>query len=81
MGPLEGKMPETPSSETISTKLQRIANQSRRVSSEALTTLSHHIDLQWLREAFHRTRKDGAVGVDGQTGAHYVMDPRFWTTR
>jgi group II intron reverse transcriptase/maturase len=72
MGPLEGKMPETPSSETISTKLQRIANQSRRVSNEALTTLSHYIDLQWLHEAFRRTRKDGAVGVDGQTGEQYA---------
>ena len=32
-----------------------------------LTTLAHHIDMDWLREAFDRTRKDGAVGVDGQT--------------
>jgi group II intron reverse transcriptase/maturase len=38
---------------------------------EALTSLSHNIDIEWLKEAFRRTRKDGAVGVDGQTAAEY----------
>jgi group II intron reverse transcriptase/maturase len=37
----------------------------------ALTSLSHHIDLDWLREAYRRTRKDGATGVDGQTAKDY----------
>lgn len=32
------------------------------------------IDLEWLLEAFRRTRKDGAVGVDGQTAAEYEID-------
>jgi RNA-directed DNA polymerase len=40
----------------------------------ALTSLSHHIDLSWLLEAYRRTRKDGAVGVDGQTAADYERD-------
>ncbi len=40
----------------------------------AFTTLAHHIDLDWLREAYRRTRKDGAVGVDGQTAAEYERD-------
>jgi hypothetical protein len=31
----------------------------------ALNTLAHHIDIEFLREAYRRTRKDGAVGVDG----------------
>jgi group II intron reverse transcriptase/maturase len=35
------------------------------------TTLAHHIDLQWLHEAYRRTRKDGAVGVDGMTAQEY----------
>ena len=38
---------------------------------EALTSLSHHIDIEWLREACRRTRKDGAPGVDGQTWRKY----------
>jgi group II intron reverse transcriptase/maturase len=36
-----------------------------------ITSLSHHIDLEWLREAHRRTRKDGAVGVDGRTAEEY----------
>jgi group II intron reverse transcriptase/maturase len=30
------------------------------------------MDLPWLREAYNRTRKDGAVGVDGQTAEEYA---------
>jgi group II intron reverse transcriptase/maturase len=30
------------------------------------------MDIDWLREAYRRTRKDGAVGVDGQTAAEYA---------
>jgi group II intron reverse transcriptase/maturase len=40
--------------------------------SVALTTLAHHIDIEWLNEAYRRTRKDGAVGVDEQTAAEYA---------
>jgi group II intron reverse transcriptase/maturase len=36
-----------------------------------INTLAHHIDLDLLREAYRRTRKDGAVGVDGQTAQDY----------
>ena len=38
---------------------------------QALTTLAHRIDVDFLREAYRRTRKDGAVGIDGQTAAAY----------
>jgi group II intron reverse transcriptase/maturase len=38
----------------------------------AFTSLNHYLDVDWLREAFHRTRKDGAPGVDGQTWAEYA---------
>jgi group II intron reverse transcriptase/maturase len=38
----------------------------------ALTTLAHAIDLDLLGEAYRRTRKDGAVGVDGQTAEAYA---------
>jgi group II intron reverse transcriptase/maturase len=41
-----------------------------------LTTLAHHIDVAWLWEAFRRTRKDGAAGVDGQTAAAYEVNLR-----
>ena len=38
----------------------------------AFTTLAHHIDVCWLHEAYRRTRKDGATGVDGQTSDEYA---------
>ena len=36
-----------------------------------LRTLAHHIDVEWMGEAYQRTRKDGAVGVDGVTAEQY----------
>jgi group II intron reverse transcriptase/maturase len=69
---LEGKTTETPISETsVSTKLQRIAKLAREAPERAFLSLAHHIDIEFLREAFRRTRKDGAPGVDGQTGRDY----------
>jgi group II intron reverse transcriptase/maturase len=38
-----------------------------------LTTLAHHIDLDFLHEAYTRTRKDGAAGIDGQTSTQYAQ--------
>ncbi len=64
---MEGTMVETPSSSGISPGLQRIAELARKNPQWAFTTLAHHIDLELLQEAYRRTRKDGAVGVDGET--------------
>jgi group II intron reverse transcriptase/maturase len=36
-----------------------------------LWSLAHHIDKDWLHEAYSRTRKDAAVGVDGDTAEEY----------
>jgi RNA-directed DNA polymerase len=71
---LEGKMKETPSSENVSTRLERIAKLAKEVRGVPLTTLSHHIDIEWLREAYRHTRKDGATGIDGQTGQEYAVE-------
>jgi hypothetical protein len=32
-----------------------------------LSTLHHVLDLEWMREAYRLTRKDGAPGIDGVT--------------
>jgi hypothetical protein len=48
---------ETPSSETVSTKLEWIAKQAKQMPGVALSTLAHHIDREWLYEAYRRTRK------------------------
>ena len=69
----ERKMNETPGSVVdISTKLRRIAKLARDAPELAFTTLAHHLDLAWMREAYRRTRKDGATGVDGQTAEQYA---------
>lgn len=66
-------MKETPSSANISTKLERIASLAKEDPNRAFTTLAHHMDVDLLREAYRRTRKNGAVGVDGQTAAEYAV--------
>src|SRR6185437_1792104 len=33
----------------------------------------HYLNITWLLEAFHRTRKDAAPGVDGQTADDYGL--------
>jgi group II intron reverse transcriptase/maturase len=67
---LEGKMAGMLSPITVSTKQQRIAKLAE-AKDMVLTSVSHHIDIEWLKEAFRRTRKSGAPGVDGQTAQDY----------
>jgi len=61
----------TSTPELVCTKLERIAELARRAPAMPMRTLAHHIDVEWLVEAHRRTRKDGAVGVDGQTAEQY----------
>ena len=61
-------------SETVSTKQRRIAELARIHPEVSFTSLAYHVDLRWLHEAFSRTRKDGAVGVDKQTAEEYAED-------
>jgi RNA-directed DNA polymerase len=67
-------MPGTPRPDSVSTKQQRIAALARKCPDMAFTNLAHHIDINWLRKAYDLTRKDGAVGVDGQTAADYEVN-------
>jgi len=56
------------------TKRQRIAELARSKRGVALSTLHHVIDLEWMKEAFRLTRKDGAPGIDGVTAADYASN-------
>lgn len=67
-------MAETSSSKSISTKLERIAELARQAPTMAFSTLAHHIDEEWLHEAYRRTRKDGATGIDGRTAEEYAKN-------
>ena len=53
----------------VSMKQHRIAELAKREPELVFTSLHHLMDSEWLQEAYRRTRKDGAVGVDGQTAA------------
>jgi group II intron reverse transcriptase/maturase len=55
----------------VSTRQQRLAELARQAPQVGFTSLNHHLDLPWLLEAYRRTLKDGAAGVDGQTAAEY----------
>jgi RNA-directed DNA polymerase len=59
---------------TVSTKQQRIAELARQSPQMGFTSLAYFIDIPWLQEAYQRTRKDAAVGVDGQTAKDYAVD-------
>ena len=78
MGKTSGRLSPTSS---VSTKQQRIAKLAQDLRGKTLTTLAHHIDVEWLREAYRRTRKDGAVGVDGQTAEEYAVELEANLTR
>src|SRR5262245_30910560 len=56
------------------TKRQRIARLAREKRGLALSTLHHVIDLDWMKEAYRLTRKDGAPGIDGVTAADYEVN-------
>ncbi|MCP4666467.1 MAG: group II intron reverse transcriptase/maturase [Deltaproteobacteria bacterium] len=56
----------------VLTKQIRIVELAKRKRGAVLTTLAHHIDLQWMYTAYNRTRKDGAVGVDKVTAKEYA---------
>jgi len=59
---------------SVFTKQQRIAELARRSPQMGFTSLAYLMDIDWLKAAFHRTRKDGAPGVDGQTWSDYERD-------
>ena len=62
---------ETLGSANLSTNRQRIAELARTKAGTALSSLHHVIDLEWMKEAYRLTRKDGAPGIDGVTAADY----------
>jgi hypothetical protein len=67
-------MTGAPKPEPMSTGCQRIAELARQAPQMSFTSLAHHLDLPLLFAAHQRTRKDGAVGVDGQTAEDYAAD-------
>jgi RNA-directed DNA polymerase len=67
-------MAEASTSSSVYPKLHRIAMQAKDAPQMVFTNLAHLVDLDFLREAYRLTRKDGAPGVDGTTAADYAQD-------
>ena len=57
-----------------STKLARIAKLAKEHPERVFMSLNHVIDMELLREAHRRTRKDSAAGIDGQSAEDYGRD-------
>ncbi len=58
----------------VYTKQERIAVLAKQSPQMTFTSLAYLMDIDWLKEAYRRTRKDGAVGVDGVTADEYGQD-------
>lgn len=67
-------MSETLRSGSITTRLQRIAELARRHPTRVFSSVAHAIDLEWVREAYRRTRKDGARGVDDRDAVDFAAN-------
>ena len=64
-------MRDTQRSAIISTQLRQIAEQAIEHPDRVFTTLIHRMDVDFLREAYYRLRKDGAPGLSGVTAKDY----------
>src|SRR6266498_4801677 len=65
-------MRDTRGAQIISPKLQKIAEQARNYQEMVFNNLYHLIDQELLLEAYHRTSKDSAPGVDNVTAKDYA---------
>jgi len=69
-----GNTDDTLESMNVHTKQQRIAELARLMPKVSFTSLAYHIDLEWMYEAYRKTRKNGAPGVDDVTAEEYEED-------
>lgn len=58
----------------VSPKLLKVTQRAQKDPSTKFLSLAHLIDEEALTRAFHRQRKDAAVGVDGITKEQYEQD-------
>ena len=64
----------TTESEIVCTRQGRIAELAGQEPKFRLLSLNKNLDMDWLREAYRRTRKYGATGVDGETAEEYAVE-------
>ena len=59
-------------SQTVSTKLYQLREQAKQHPYRVFTTLHHLVDVDFLKEAYRRTKKNAAAGVDKVTAEQYA---------
>lgn len=64
----------TPSRGSVFPGLGRVRERARTEKKERFTTLLHHVNMDLLRAAFSRLKRDAAPGVDGLTWKEYPQD-------
>src|SRR3990172_4504577 len=67
-------MTDASTSLDMSPGLQRVAERAKREPAARFHSLAHLMDVDLLAGAFHRLRKDAAVGVDGVTKEQYGQE-------
>ena len=74
---MERRCEETPpvlsNGETVTTKLQRIAEKARSETKFRFTSLFHLMNVELLRGCFASLRGDAATGIDQVTKAAYAQ--------
>jgi RNA-directed DNA polymerase len=58
-------------SEIVSTKQKQIAELARKTCGKPIYSLNQFLTIDWMLEAYRRTRKSGAAGIDGVTADEY----------
>ncbi len=72
---LQQNAPRTPSRTGASSALERVRQAAKGDKKMRFTALLHHIyNLETLRMAYFRLKKEAAPGVDGETWRHYGED-------
>jgi len=71
---MERKMRDTQKSQIISTDLHQIAAQAKQEPAMIFISLAYRMDIDFLTEAYHQVRKDGAPGLSGVTAKEYKQN-------
>lgn len=59
---------------SVKNRQRHIAHIARKYTDSPLTTLSYHMDMLWMREAFSRLNKDSEPGTDKVTVEEYAKN-------
>ena len=63
-----------PSLTSVCTRQQRIAAIAQKYIGKPITTLHHHLDMLWMREAFKRLNPKSVAGIDEQSVREYAVE-------